>query len=66
MANSKVIIERIFHAEVELLWQTWTQPEYIEQWFGSDPFGTVQKVDIELTIGGNFGFNFQILTHQFI
>jgi len=58
MTNSKVVIERIFDANVDLLWETWTQPEYIEQWFGSDPFGTVQKVDIELTIGGKFRIQF--------
>ena len=58
MANSKVVIERIFDAKVELLWETWTQPKYIEQWFGSDPFGTVQKVDIELTIRGKFRIQF--------
>ena len=58
MSNSKVIIERVFDAQVELLWKTWTQPAYIEQWFGSDPFGTVQKVDIDLTIGGKFRIQF--------
>ncbi len=58
MANSKVIIERIFDAKVELLWKTWTLPEYIEQWFGSDPYGMVQKVDIDLTIGGKFRIQF--------
>ena len=58
MANCEVVIERIFYAEVEFLWETWTQPRYIEQWFGSDPFGTVQKVDIDLTIGGKFRIQF--------
>jgi len=58
MANSKVVIERIFDAKVELLWETWTHPKYIEQWFGSDPHGTVQKVDIDLTIGGKFRIQF--------
>lgn len=58
MQNSKVVIERIFEAEVELLWKTWTQPQYIEQWFGSDPLGTVQKVEIDLAIGGKFRIQF--------
>ena len=58
MANSKVVIERIFDAKVELLWETWTHPKYIEQWFGSDPYGAVQKVDIDLTIGGKFRIQF--------
>lgn len=58
MSNSKVIIERIFDVRVETLWKTWTDPDYIKQWFGSDPFGTVQKVDIDLTIGGKFRIQF--------
>ena len=58
MPNSKITIERIFDAQVELLWDCWTQPEYIEQWFGSDPYGTVQKVNIDLTAGGKFRIRF--------
>ena len=58
MSGSRVVIERIFDAEVELLWKTWTVPLYIEQWFGSDPYGSVQKVDIELIVGGKFRIQF--------
>ena len=58
MSNSKVVIERVFDAKVELLWETWTQPELIEQWFGSDPYGVVHKVDIDLTPGGRYRIQF--------
>jgi uncharacterized protein YndB with AHSA1/START domain len=58
MPNTKIEIERIFDAEVELLWDIWTEPGYIAQWFGSDPFGIVQRVDIDLMVGGKFRIQF--------
>lgn len=58
MAFSKLVIERIFDAEVELLWKTWTQAEYIVQWFGSDINGTVESVDIDLQVGGQYRIQF--------
>lgn len=58
MSIGNLVIERIFDAEVELLWKTWTEPEYISQWFGSDINGTVQSVDIDLKIGGKYRIQF--------
>ena len=56
--ENSVLIERIFDAPLELLWQIWTDPEYILQWFGGDPKGTVSDADIDLRVGGKYAIRF--------
>lgn len=38
--DSEIVITRVFDAPRELVWQAWTQPEHIEQWFGPRGFST--------------------------
>jgi len=56
--KNSVLVERLFDAPVEILWQIWTEPEYILQWFGSDPNGTVSIASIDLRVGGKYEIRF--------
>jgi uncharacterized protein YndB with AHSA1/START domain len=62
--EKRLVIERIFDAEIELLWKCWTEPQYIGQWFGSDPHGTVEKVDLDLRVGGKYRIEFSDSDHS--
>jgi uncharacterized protein YndB with AHSA1/START domain len=33
-SQQAVLIERIFDAPVNLIWQTWTDPEHFKAWYG--------------------------------
>jgi len=59
MNNNQVVIERLLNAPVDFVWQIWTMPQFIQQWFGSDPKGTVLSIDIDLTLGGHYRIAFQ-------
>jgi uncharacterized protein YndB with AHSA1/START domain len=59
MNRNSVHIEKIFDAPVELVWQTWTEPELLKLWFGSDPNGTVQKAELDLKVGGHYEIIFK-------
>jgi uncharacterized protein YndB with AHSA1/START domain len=51
---SKIRVERVFDADISLLWKAWTEPEIIKLWFGSDPEGTVEKVMMDVRTGGAY------------
>jgi len=36
--ENKLEVTRIFNASVEEVWQMWTEPEYVKQWWGPDHF----------------------------
>ncbi len=59
MDKNNVLIERLFDVSVERMWEIWTKPEFINQWFGSDPNGIVISSDIDLIIGGQYRVTFQ-------
>ena len=58
LARNAVRVERIFDAGINLLWRTWTEPALIKLWFGSDPNGTVEKVEMDQRIGGAYKISF--------
>lgn len=39
-ANNQLQIIRIFDAPVELVWEAWTNPDYLAQWWGPNGFTT--------------------------
>lgn len=59
MIENSILLERVFDAEVELVWKTWTEPGLLKLWFGSDPKGTVENVLIDLRIGGAYEISFR-------
>ncbi len=50
--NSKdaVVIERIFEAPQDLIWQMWTDAEHFKKWYGPQGF-TVPVADMDLRVG---------------
>jgi uncharacterized protein YndB with AHSA1/START domain len=56
-ADRELVFTRLLDAPIELVWDVWTKPEHIKQWWGPDGYNTtVAKMDVrpggewELTI----------------
>jgi uncharacterized protein YndB with AHSA1/START domain len=47
-----VVIERVFDAPRELVWQAWTDPEHFKRWYGPTGF-TLPTCEIDLREGGS-------------
>jgi len=51
--DRELIISRTLNAPVELVWEVWTKPEHIANWWGPNGFtNTITKMDV--TPGGEF------------
>jgi uncharacterized protein YndB with AHSA1/START domain len=46
-------------APIEKVWEAWTNPYIILNWFGSDPNGQVLKARLDVYPGGNFEIAFR-------
>jgi len=56
MADEKgVVIERVFDAPRNLVWQAWTDPEMVKKWWGPKDFWA-PVVKIDLKVGGKYIF----------
>lgn len=54
-SGRELSISRLIHAPIELVWEAWTQPEHIRQWWGPEGFSnTIHKM--ELKPGGEWEF----------
>jgi uncharacterized protein YndB with AHSA1/START domain len=51
ISKDAVVMERIFDAPVELIWQMWTQPEHFKKWYGPRGF-TVPVAQMDVRVGG--------------
>ena len=50
-SKDAVVIERIFNAPVDLIWQLWTQPAHFQNWYG--PQGaSVPVAEMDVRVGG--------------
>ena len=49
--------EKIFDAPRELVWNTWTDPEHISEWWGPNGF-TLTTKSLDLHEGGHWRFVF--------
>ena len=49
----EVVIERTYDASPETVWQAWTNPELLKQWWGPDNV-TIPECDLDLRVGGRF------------
>lgn len=48
IANRELKISRLLNAPIELVWEVWTQPEHIAQWWGPNGFtNTMDKMDVK-------------------
>ena len=60
IAGTEVVIERLFHAPRDLVWQAWTEPERLMQWWGPSDF-TMTVVKLDLRPGGIFHYGMRSL-----
>jgi len=51
ISKDAIVIERIFDAPVDIIWQMWTQPEHFHNWYGPQGF-TVPVVEMDVRVGG--------------
>lgn len=58
-SKDSVTIDFIINAPIDVVWNAWTNPEIILNWFGSDPNGTGVCADIDAQPGGSFSVTFQ-------
>ena len=52
-ADRELIITRTLNAPVALVWEVWTQPEHIANWWGPNGFSTTIQV-MDLQAGGKW------------
>lgn len=55
------VVERIFDAPVDVIWQMWTQPEHFKNWYGPRGF-TVPVAEMDVRIGGKHLFCMEMQT----
>lgn len=49
--DREIVMDRVVDAPRDLVWQAWTQPEHIDQWWGQDGF-TTRTQEHDLRPGG--------------
>lgn len=49
----RMVVERIFDAPRELVWKAFTEPEYVQQWWGPNGF-TSPSCRSDFRVGGTF------------
>jgi uncharacterized protein YndB with AHSA1/START domain len=54
-----IFVKHTFNAGADKIWQAWTHPSFIKQWFGSDLNGKVLKTEMDVQPGGNFKITFR-------
>ena len=46
--DRELLITRLLHAPVEVVWEVWTNPEHIINWWGPDGFtNTISKMEVQ-------------------
>lgn len=51
--EDKLVIERIFDAPIEKVWEAWTNPEIVKKWWGPEGF-SAPSIKIDLRVGGKY------------
>jgi len=47
-ADRELVISRLFNAQIELMWEVWTRPEHIKNWWGPNGFhNTIFTMDVK-------------------
>jgi uncharacterized protein YndB with AHSA1/START domain len=61
--NYLLELERVFNAPRDLLWQAWTEPRHLSQWWGPAGY-QVEVMSMDLRPGGLFHYRIQAPTGQ--
>jgi uncharacterized protein YndB with AHSA1/START domain len=51
-SKDAVVIERLFDAPVELIWQMWTDPEHFKAWYGPNG-ASIPVAEMDVRVGGS-------------
>ncbi len=51
--TERMVVTRVFDAPRALVWEAWTEPKYVMQWWGPKGF-TAPFCQIDLRVGGRF------------
>ncbi len=51
--DKDLVIEKIFDAPVEKVWDAWTNPETLKKWWGPKDF-TAPDVNVDFQVGGKY------------
>ena len=51
--NTDLVLERTLDAPLDLVWEAYTNPEHIKQWFAPKPY-QITEVELDLQPGGVF------------
>ncbi|MBZ4191855.1 SRPBCC family protein [Niabella beijingensis] len=47
-ADGELRLTRVLNAPLELVWEVWTDPEHLKQWWGPEGFtNTISKMDLQ-------------------
>ena len=64
--DREIVISRLLNAPLELVWEVWTNPEHIKNWWGPNDFTcTIHQMDVKkdgvwnLTMHGPDGTNYE-------
>ncbi|HEY3429596.1 MAG TPA: SRPBCC domain-containing protein [Cyclobacteriaceae bacterium] len=57
--DDSVFLEITFNSSIEKIWEAWTNPIIILNWFGSDPHGKGLKAWLDVRPGGYFEITFK-------
>lgn len=49
----EIVFERTYDASPETVWQAWTNPEMLKQWWGPNDV-TIPECEVDLRVGGKF------------
>ncbi len=49
----EITFERTYDASLDTVWQAWTNPEMLKQWWGPDNV-TIPECEVDLKVGGKF------------
>lgn len=56
VANNRTLtIKRTFNAPLQLVWEAWTQPEHIAQWWGPKGMNT-KIIEHDFRVGGKWNY----------
>jgi uncharacterized protein YndB with AHSA1/START domain len=54
-SDREIVLTRVFDAPCQLVWDAFTKPELLKQWFGPRGFSLV-VCEVDLRVGGGFRF----------
>jgi uncharacterized protein YndB with AHSA1/START domain len=57
-SDREIVISRDFHAPRELVWEAWTDPKHVVQWWGPRGFTTTIK-EMDVRVGGSWAHTMQ-------